>query len=166
MYNLSYENVSLINARQWTCKLKLISIWKVVHHDSFWNRGKRQLGNGLLQIIRSASIQSWTIKTVDEFRHLPNTTHFGLWTMCFRVGACSQSCSACKSWPSKLVALSLSAPWAPWETWSPFSFPWSLVTGLIDTRMTDASWSPVVCIPLSLLFDVDALLSSSSNRRL
>ena len=27
--------------------VKLISIWKVSHLDSFWNRGKRQLGNGL-----------------------------------------------------------------------------------------------------------------------
>ena len=26
---------------------KLISIWKVVHQDSFWKRGKWQLGNGL-----------------------------------------------------------------------------------------------------------------------
>ena len=26
--------------KQWTCKKKLISIWKVVHQDSFWNRGK------------------------------------------------------------------------------------------------------------------------------
>ena len=31
-------------------EIKLISGWKVVHQDSFWNRGKRQLqlGNGLL----------------------------------------------------------------------------------------------------------------------
>ena len=27
----------------------LISIWKAVHQDSIWNRGKRQLGNGLLK---------------------------------------------------------------------------------------------------------------------
>ena len=30
---------------------KLISIWKVVHQDWFWNRGKGQLGNGLLVTI-------------------------------------------------------------------------------------------------------------------
>ena len=29
-------------------QIKLISITKVVNQDSFWNRGKRQLGNGLL----------------------------------------------------------------------------------------------------------------------
>ena len=29
-------------------EINLISIWKVVHQDSFWNRGRRQLGNGLL----------------------------------------------------------------------------------------------------------------------
>ena len=28
--------------------VKLIFIWKVSHLDSFWNRGKRELGNGLL----------------------------------------------------------------------------------------------------------------------
>ena len=33
-------------------KIKLISIWKVVHQDSFWNRGKRQLGNGLFRNVR------------------------------------------------------------------------------------------------------------------
>ena len=27
----------------------LIFIWMVVHQDSFWNRGKRQLGNGQLE---------------------------------------------------------------------------------------------------------------------
>ena len=28
-------------------QIKLISIWKVVHQDSFWDRGKRQLRNGV-----------------------------------------------------------------------------------------------------------------------
>ena len=27
-------------------QIQLVSIWMVEHHDSFWNRGKRQLGNG------------------------------------------------------------------------------------------------------------------------
>ena len=31
-------------------EIKLISIWKVVCQDSFWNSGKRQLGNGLLHL--------------------------------------------------------------------------------------------------------------------
>ena len=40
-HNLSYE-MSLIY-RTINMQVKLISTWKVVHQDSFWNRGKRQL---------------------------------------------------------------------------------------------------------------------------
>ena len=29
-------------------QIKLISIWMVSHEDSFWNRGKKQLGYGLV----------------------------------------------------------------------------------------------------------------------
>ena len=29
-------------------QIKIIFIWKGLHEDSFWNRGKRQLGNSLL----------------------------------------------------------------------------------------------------------------------
>ena len=31
-------------------QIKLIFIWKVLHLDSFWNRGTRELGNGLFRI--------------------------------------------------------------------------------------------------------------------
>ena len=31
--------------------VKLIFIWKVSHLDSFWNRGKRELGNGLFTAV-------------------------------------------------------------------------------------------------------------------
>ena len=36
--------MSLICIRTINVQVKLISIWKVVHQDSFWNRGKKQLG--------------------------------------------------------------------------------------------------------------------------
>ena len=41
---------------------KLIFIWKVSHLDSFWNRGIRELGNGLLKMVHvRAILLSWTI---------------------------------------------------------------------------------------------------------
>ena len=88
-----------------------------------------------------------------------NMTYFGFETICFRVGACSQSCSAEESWLSVLVALSLSGPWAP------SSFP-SLEVVLIDTRMIEHSWAPVPSILLLSPSVRDNLLSSSSKRRL
>ena len=33
-------------AWKWTNDFKIIFIWKDLHQASFWNRGKRQLGNG------------------------------------------------------------------------------------------------------------------------
>ena len=47
MRSLSCENQFLLTA---SFKVKLIIIWKVLQLDSFWNRGRRQLGNGLLLI--------------------------------------------------------------------------------------------------------------------
>ena len=41
-------------------QIKLLSIWKVVHEDSFWNRGKKQLGNGLLTVEKPRQLQ-WPI---------------------------------------------------------------------------------------------------------
>ena len=45
VHNFSYENEVYLHFQRLA---NLISIWKGVHQDSFWNRGKRQLGNGLL----------------------------------------------------------------------------------------------------------------------
>ena len=33
-------------------EIEFISIWRAVHQDSFWNRGKREIGNGLLNSLQ------------------------------------------------------------------------------------------------------------------
>ena len=35
-----------------SCKLKLVFIWQVLHEDSFWDRNKTKLGIGLLQPVK------------------------------------------------------------------------------------------------------------------
>ena len=47
---------------------ELISIWKVSHLDSFWNRGIRELGNGLL--IREWSILAVRIAKIGAQSHI------------------------------------------------------------------------------------------------
>ena len=45
-YTTFHMEISLI-FKTMEVQEKLIFIWKVVHQDSFWNRGPRKLGNGL-----------------------------------------------------------------------------------------------------------------------
>ena len=46
-------------------QIKLISIWKVVHQDSFWNRGKRHLVNSLFAQ-RASAQEATTLVTFIE----------------------------------------------------------------------------------------------------
>ena len=49
---------------------KLVFVWKVLHVDSLWSRGTRELGNSLLLCLLSAFISSWFLgvprKTAEE----------------------------------------------------------------------------------------------------
>ena len=49
---------------------ELIFIWKVSHLDSFWNRGTRELGNGLL--VRFAATR------VFRFHHIKPYSYYRL----------------------------------------------------------------------------------------
>ena len=56
--NQSYENVSPTPPYNFIfMQIKLISLWKALPEDSFWNRGKMQLGSHLLQPIRQSVSQ-------------------------------------------------------------------------------------------------------------
>ena len=44
-----YMKVCFVN-RFIFMRVKQISIWKVLHENSFWNRGTRKLGNGLFKV--------------------------------------------------------------------------------------------------------------------
>ena len=48
VHNLPYGNEFFYLQDNERARKKLTSIWKVVYQDSFWNRGKIQLRNGLL----------------------------------------------------------------------------------------------------------------------
>ena len=48
-FNRANKNKSVIyTLRSSFMQIKLVFIWKVLHEDSFWNRGTRELGNGPL----------------------------------------------------------------------------------------------------------------------
>ena len=59
-------------------KLIWFSIWMVVHQDSFWNRGKWQLGNGLLlNMICTHTNSLWySICLFHQFHRLECAQHF------------------------------------------------------------------------------------------
>ena len=44
---------------------ELIFIWKVSHLDSFWNRGTRELGNGLFAV--NVQLLEWVFKMFPRF---------------------------------------------------------------------------------------------------
>ena len=54
---------------------ELIFIWKVSHLDSFWNRGTRELGNGLFFVIQLFSY--WRVCTPIIHRLLHASVLFG-----------------------------------------------------------------------------------------
>ena len=59
MWNFSYENDFDLHENEIACKTHFI--WKVPHLDSFWNRGTRGLGSGLLMfvLLRLYKVLTW-----------------------------------------------------------------------------------------------------------
>ena len=64
----------------------LIFIWKISHLDSVWNRGRRQLGNGLLALIWWATIQNPSfifVKCSEKPAEIPRKNTAYLFTLGF-----------------------------------------------------------------------------------
>ena len=71
----------------------LIFIWKISHLDSVWNRGRRQLGNGLLKVTLQFSFKLSKLGSKDETKSFPELSLTILYNMIIKLWIVVKFCT-------------------------------------------------------------------------